>query len=129
MNCDVYLRNATVYLPTMGKMDEGFYRGVEPVAVVPASNTEALRRVLTAAIARGNPNVPLLRRSEWQAPVILKYAGVKTWSAFERGMLYWIIEEKRSTFQIAEQKNKMTECGETIPNERLLCHLQQQLTQ
>jgi hypothetical protein len=28
-----------VYLPTMGKMDEGFYRGVEPVADVSASNT------------------------------------------------------------------------------------------
>jgi hypothetical protein len=29
MNCHLYLRRGTVYLPTMGKMNEGFYRGVE----------------------------------------------------------------------------------------------------
>ena len=41
MNCEVelYLRKGVVYVPTMGKMDEGFYRGVEPVADVSASNT------------------------------------------------------------------------------------------
>jgi hypothetical protein len=39
MNCHLYLRRGNVYLPTMGKMDEGFYRGVEPVADVSASNT------------------------------------------------------------------------------------------
>jgi len=36
----------------MGKMDEGFYRGVEPVAVVSASNTEEVRQALRATIAR-----------------------------------------------------------------------------
>jgi hypothetical protein len=65
-------------------MDEGFYRGVEPVAVVSASNTGELRQALRATIARGNPAVPILRRSEIPLPVLLKYAGVKSWSAFER---------------------------------------------
>ena len=37
---DVYLRNGTVYLPTMGQMGEGFYRGIEPVAVVSISDTD-----------------------------------------------------------------------------------------
>jgi hypothetical protein len=83
MNCELYLRNGTVYLPTMGKMDEGFYRGVEPVAVVAATNTDGVRQTLRATIARGNPVVPMLRRSEWQPPVLLKYAGVKTSSAFK----------------------------------------------
>jgi hypothetical protein len=44
MHCHLYLRNHIVYIPTMGKMGKGFYRGVEPVAVVSASNTEALRQ-------------------------------------------------------------------------------------
>ena len=48
MNCHIYLRNGAVYIPTMGKMDKGFYRGVEPVAVIPVSNTEALRQALAA---------------------------------------------------------------------------------
>jgi hypothetical protein len=106
MNCDIYLRNGTVYLPTMGKMDKGFYRGVEPVAVIAVSNTEALRQALQAVIARGNPSVPMLKRSEWPPPVLLKYAGVKAWSAFERGMQLWGMEEKDGIFQIAGQRKQ-----------------------
>jgi hypothetical protein len=54
MHCEVelYLRKGVVYLPTMGKMDEGFYRGVEPVADVSASNTEEIRQALRNDRAR-----------------------------------------------------------------------------
>jgi hypothetical protein len=106
MYCDVSLRKGTVFIPTMGRMDQGFYRGVEPVAVVSASNTEALRKALAETIARGNPDVPMLRRSEWRPPVVLKYAGVKTWSTFERGMQLWSIEDKGDRFQIAGQRKQ-----------------------
>jgi hypothetical protein len=101
MYCHLYLRNCTVYVPTMGKMGKGFYRGVEPVVVISASNAETLRQALAAAIARGNPDVPKLLRREWPPPVLLKYAGVKSWSAFERGMLLWNIVEKDGIYQIA----------------------------
>ncbi len=104
MYYQVYLRNGTVYLATMGKMDRGFYRGVEPVTMLPALNGEELRQALKAMIARGNPDVPMLRRREWPPPVTLKYAKVKTWSAFERGLLFWTIEEKDGVFQINGQK-------------------------
>lgn len=60
-----YLKNAIVYVPTVGKMGEGFYRDIEPVAVVAASNTEALRVALSGAIAQGNPCVPMLQRRQW----------------------------------------------------------------
>jgi hypothetical protein len=106
MNCHLYLRRGTVYLPTMGKMDEGFYRGVEPVAVVSASNAEEIRQALRATIARGNPVAPILRRSEIPPPVLLKYAGVKSWSAFERGMLFWDIKENNGAFRIASQRKQ-----------------------
>jgi hypothetical protein len=106
MNCHIYLRDGIVYVPTMGKMDKGFYRGVEPVAVVPASNTEALRRALAETIARGNPNVPVLRRSEWPPPVLLKCAGVKSWSTFERGMLLWDIKEDAGCFRIESNSKR-----------------------
>jgi hypothetical protein len=104
MYYQVYLRNGTVYLTTMGKMDRGFYRGVEPVIALPASNGEDLRQALRVMIARGNPDVPMLRRREWPPPVTLKYAKVKTWSAFERGLLFWTIKEKDGAFQINGQK-------------------------
>ncbi len=101
MYCDLCLRNETVYIPTMGKMDKGFYRETEPVAVVPVSNTETARQALTSAIARGNPEVPMLQRGEWPPPAVLKYAGAKTWSAFERGMQSRDIEDKAGVFRIS----------------------------
>jgi hypothetical protein len=102
MNCHISLRNGIVYIPTMGKMGEGFYRGVEPVAVVPAKNTEALRQALKATIARGNPTVPQpQRRDDWPPPVVLKYAGVKSWSEFERGRRVWDLKERDRIYQIA----------------------------
>ena len=100
MNCDVYLRKGILYLPTMGKMEEGFYRGVEPVAVVPISNTTEVREALQTMISRGNPIVPMLRRREIPPPVLLKYAGVKSWSEFERGMKFWNIKDREGVFQI-----------------------------
>jgi hypothetical protein len=106
MYCQLFLRNGTVYVPTMGKMGKGFYRAIEPVAVVKASNGEALYQALKAAIMRGNPEVPMLRRREWPAPITLKYAGVKTWSAFERGMLPWSIEEECGRFQIVGKQRR-----------------------
>jgi hypothetical protein len=33
--------------------------------------------------------------------VVLKYAGVKSWSAFERGLRVWDIKESNGIFQIA----------------------------
>ncbi len=100
MNCHVYLRKGTLYLPTMGKMGEGFYRGVEPVTVASLSDTEELRQALRTTIARGNPTVPMLRRREIPPPVLLKYAGVKKWSEFERGMKFWKLEGVDGVFQI-----------------------------
>lgn len=100
MNCHIYLRKDVLYLPTMGKMSEGFYRGVEPVAVASMSNIADVRQALRSTIARGNPTVPMLRRSEIPPPVLLKYAGVKRWSEFERGMKFWTIKDDGGSFQI-----------------------------
>jgi hypothetical protein len=101
MNCHLYLRNGTVYLPTMGVMDKGFYRGVEPVAVVSLTDIKTLREALIDTISRGNPVVPMLRRRDWPPPILLKYTGLRSWSAFERGMQLWDIKEKDGMFQIA----------------------------
>jgi hypothetical protein len=106
MNCRLYLRKAILYVPTMGKMDKGFYRGVEPVGVIPASNSEGVRECLRSAIALGNPAVSMLRRREIPPPVLLKYAGVNSWSAFERGLRLWNIVENDWSFRIAEQEKK-----------------------
>lgn len=112
MQCHVYLRKGTVYLPTMGIVEKGFYRGVEPVTVVSVANIESLRQALLAIIARGNPTVPRLRRSEYPPPVLLKYAGVKTWSAFDRDASLWTVGEESGRFVIVSYKKRPT--GESV---------------
>lgn len=109
MICHFYLRQGVVYIPTWGVIGKNFYRGVEPVAVVPLSNTDALRRALSHTIARGNPSVPDLPGSQWPPPVTMKYAGVKTWSAFERGTSYWGVEEHDGIFRIMFHQKADTE--------------------
>lgn len=114
MHCQVYLRKGTVYLPTLGIVEKGFYRGVEPVTVVSVTNTEALRQALLATIARGNPTVRRLRRSEYPPPVLLKYAGVKTWSAFDRDTSLWTVSEEGGRFVIVSYRKLST--GESVQN-------------
>lgn len=95
-NC--YLRNGIVYVPTVGKRG-GVYSDIEPVSVAPVANTQGLRRAFLDAIARRNIDLPLIK-GKWPPPVLLKYAGVKTWSAFAHGALTWNIDEMDGTYRI-----------------------------
>ena len=74
---------------------------MEPVDVVPLSNTDGVRRALHSAIARGNPPAPRYSPGHFPPPVVLKYAGVKSLSAFERGTLTWGIEQTDGNYRIA----------------------------
>ena len=94
----VYLRAEIVYVPTVAKR-EGAYTHIEPVAVVPVTDTEALRQALLDAVARKNIVVPV-PKGKWPAPVLLKYAGVKSWSAFARNGWPWSIEEQDGIHEI-----------------------------
>jgi hypothetical protein len=69
-------------VPTVVKLQTGAYMDVDPVAVVPVANTDGIRHALLDAIARENAIVPPPPKDDWPPPVLLKYAGVKTWSAF-----------------------------------------------
>ena len=82
----------------MGKRG-GVYNDMEPVAVVPVTNTEGLRRSFLDAIARKNIDLPPIK-DKWPPPILLKYAGVKSWSAFARGTLTWNIDETDGTYRI-----------------------------
>lgn len=95
-----YLRHGAVYVPTVVKLKTGAYMDVEPVAVVPVANSDALHRAFLAAMARQNAIIPNPPKDDWPPPVLLKYAGVKTWSAFARGTSLWSINEKDAAYQI-----------------------------
>jgi hypothetical protein len=95
-----YLRRGVVYVPTVVKADAGGYMEIEPIAVVPLTDANGLRRAFQAAVSRGNPTVRTPTRDEYPPPAILKYAGVKTWSAFARGTSPWSIVEQGGNYQI-----------------------------
>ncbi len=85
-----YLRKGVVYIPTTGKRGS-VYTTIEPVAVVPVADSEALKKACLEAIARKNPVVPPVT-GKWPKPLLLKYAGVKSWSAFMRSASTWSID-------------------------------------
>ena len=91
-----------MFLPTAGNVHIGLHRDIEPVEVVAVSNTDAMRQAFHATIARGNPPTPHYThpRGVYPQPVVLKYAGVKSWSAFARGASSWTIKEKNGVYQI-----------------------------
>lgn len=102
----IYLRNRTAFIPTVAQTDAGFYLDVEPVEVVSAIDTEALQHAFKQAIARGNPKVPTPTRAAFPKPVVLRYAKVKSWSAFERGCLYWTITEKDGVYHAIQGRKR-----------------------
>jgi hypothetical protein len=104
MHCHLYLRKGTVFIPTSGLVHRGLYRDVEPVAVVAASNTQAVREALHATIARGNPQTLRYPRGTYPQPVVLKYAGVKSWGAFARDASPWSIKEEDGIYQIVGKR-------------------------
>jgi hypothetical protein len=100
MQYQLYLRKGKVFIPTFGLVHKGLYRDIEPVAVVDVSDTEVLRQAFHETIARGNPPTPHYPRDGYPQPVVVKYAGVKSWSAFARGASPWNIKDKGGIYQI-----------------------------
>jgi len=97
-----YLRDGVVYVPTIARRkSEPIYTTIEPVAVVALSNSEDVRRALLETIARKNVVIPdpdpkALRAPPW----MLKYAGVKSWSAFFRNASTWSFREDDGVYKI-----------------------------
>jgi hypothetical protein len=116
-NC--FFKNGVVYVPTVVKMQTGVYSDVEPVAVVPVGNTEGLRHAFSEAIGRRNVIVPNPAKNKWPPPVLLKYSGAKTWSAFARGASTWSIKEKDGDYEIAGYRTHAKGYWEEDPEQKI----------
>jgi hypothetical protein len=112
-----YLRRGIVYVPTVAKRDTAVYTDTEPVAVVSVANSEALRRALLDAIARKNATIPV-PKGKWPAPVLLKYAGVKSWSAFARDASLWSIEDDSGKYLIVGYRTHPKGYWEQDPDQK-----------
>ncbi len=113
MDCACYLREGKVYIPTLGKMDQGFYREIEPVTVVDVSDTDALHAAFSETIARGTPKVPRLFRSA-TPPIVPKYAGVRSWKAFASDASTWGINERGEFFELKVTERIARAAGQKI---------------
>jgi hypothetical protein len=89
-----YLRKGVVYLSTYGRVVTGGYRSIDPVSFIPVKQTADLHREFREVFARGNPIVPEILRGDYPPAaesMELKYAGVGSWSAFNRTARSWSI--------------------------------------
>jgi hypothetical protein len=104
-----YLRDGVVYVPTMARRkSEPIYTTIEPVSVVPMSRPEEVRRALLETVARKNVVIPDPDPKALRAPpLILKYAGVKSWSAFYRNASTWSISEDDGLYKILNYRKHL----------------------
>lgn len=106
MHITCFLRRGVVYIPTAGMIERGFYRDIEPVAVVAVSNTDGLRHAFANAVALGNPKIPPpIRGAKQSPPILLKYAGLKSQNTFARQTSHWNFEERNGVFLITHYRN------------------------
>ena len=119
MEITCYLRGKAVYFPTLGKIGTGFYRYIDPVEVASVSEGNDLKRALLETIRRGNPNIPNVRRSEDHEPVLPKYAGLKSWSAFARGAIPLSASDETGLYQIVGQKKRPDRGWEDDPGQTI----------
>jgi hypothetical protein len=113
-----YLRRGIVYVPTVAKRETGAYTEIEPVTVVPIAHADGLRRAFEDTIARKNTIVPR-PKGEWPPPLLPKYAGVKTWSAFARDTSTWSIEETDGVYQIVGYRMHPKGYWEQDPDQKI----------
>jgi hypothetical protein len=102
MHCSFYLRKGIAFVPTMARTEAGYWLGVEPVEVQKVGTVEALEQLLLAVIARGNPVVPTPTRQNFPRPVMERYCGLKSLSAFERTATCWSISGNGDAYRICE---------------------------
>jgi hypothetical protein len=100
MYLQVYLRKGRVYVPTVAETDAGFYMNVEPVAVIPVADLDALRNAFRDVLARGTIIIPTPKRNAYPPSLLPRYAGVKTDRAFMQQAAHWSIDDKGGEYKI-----------------------------
>jgi hypothetical protein len=80
MRLVLYRVKDRIIIPTLAETRAG-HREIEPVASLKISDPK-LPEALEDALSRGNPVAEAPSRLNYPEPVVLKYAGAKSWRAF-----------------------------------------------
>ena len=123
MSWTVFLRRGLVIVASAAKTRAGFYMDVEPVRVAESNDLESIGRAVKFVIDRGEVIVDTPTRASMPPAVVLKYAGVKTWSSFANGMSNWHIRRRDLRFVIeipvnaasAAERSNRTSKEEMLP--------------
>ena len=102
MYCSFYLRKGVAFVPTMARTEAGYWLGVEPVDVQAVKAVDELQKLLLTAVSRGNPRVKTPSRPDFPRPVMERYCGLKSLSAFERTAACWSISSEGDEYRICE---------------------------
>ncbi len=94
--------------------------GIDPVSIVSVKNSDEFAAALKEVIARGNPITPELSRDNYPEPVLLKYAGVKTWEAFVKGAFAWTINDLTGQYKIVGKRKARPRGWEGDPDQTLI---------
>lgn len=108
----LYLQKGTVYVPTVAKTEAGYYLDIDPVDVISATDLKTLCSAINRTIRIGNPKIATPTRAAFPKPVVLNYAKVKSWSAFEKDADCWEIYEKEGVYRIQKLPKGQPHCLE-----------------
>ncbi len=103
-----FVRKGVLYRPMWAKDTNGLFHSIEPVAVVPISDSEGLRRAFREGMAFGHPVIPAIpwQEREKQPFVVLKYAGVKSFSTFQRNTFGVDIGDKDGIYKVVKERRR-----------------------
>lgn len=99
MRLGLYVIKDRIIIPTLAETPAGF-REIEPVASLAVTDPE-LSQALEAAVRRGNPPGDAPSRLNFPDPVVLKYAGVKSWGAFVAIAEHWDLVADNGTYTLS----------------------------
>jgi len=116
-----YLRRGIVYIPTVARRATSpIYTNIEPIAVIPLEDLDAVRQALRESLKKGNPIIPDPDPQELRAPpIILKYAGVRSLSAFFRSTSTWSIRDDDGLFKITVYRKHPKGYWEPDPSQEI----------
>ena len=97
----IVLRKGKVFVPTMAQTEAGYYQAIEPVSIADESDSNSIHEAVMEAVERGNPRIPTPMRDDHKEYVLLKHAGVKSLSTFERLARTWKLSKRGQNFLIA----------------------------
>jgi hypothetical protein len=115
MLVDFAVLRDSVYVPTVARTEAGFYRTIEPVAVVKLSDSQGLMNVLKAMLHKGNPVIPTPKPAGRATSVILKYSPIKSLSKFDKEASYWQVYEKEGIYEFGPLKRRADRGWEEDP--------------